>query len=162
LVLGWLRRRLDVVLFALDCAVLVFLARMVAGQAKLFPYPPLHAVSEAWDDWRENRRHYLGLRSKHLEPTTRTAGVVVDPKTWLVRWAMSGPLMGQHDPDFLPDGHILVHDNRIAGALPRFGNTRLVEPGYVGLVTDVQRVTRDAVPWPGQPCPKGGLAVAGP
>jgi hypothetical protein len=56
---GWLRRRLDVVLFALGCAVLVFLAGMVAGQAKLFPYAQLHAASEAWDDWRENWRHYL-------------------------------------------------------------------------------------------------------
>jgi hypothetical protein len=39
--------------------------------------------------------------------------------------------------------------------------SNLVEPGYVGLVTDVQRVTRDAVPWLRQPCPKGALPVAG-
>jgi hypothetical protein len=97
---GWLRRRLDVVLFALGCAVLVFLAGMVAGQAKLFTYAQLHAASEA-----------------EIAPAAGNRTV----------WEWSN----------------------------------LVEPGYVGLVTDVQRVTRDAVPWLGQPCPKGALPVAG-
>ena len=36
----------------------------------------------------------------------------------------------------------------------------LIEPGYAGLVTDVQRVTREAAPWAGQPCVGGGTPVA--
>ena len=131
---------------------------------------------------------------------------------------MTGPFVGQHDPDFLPNGHIMVYDNRLTGVTPRLGNTRLLEidpltraivwsfegkgdqvfyaqargehqllpngnillvdphggrlleiapaagnrtvwewvnllgDGAVGLVTNVQRVARDALPWVGQPC----------
>jgi Arylsulfotransferase (ASST) len=53
--------------------------------------------------------------------------MVVDPRTWKAKWVMTGPFLGQHDPDFLPNGHILVYDNRITGRTPRFGNTRLLE-----------------------------------
>lgn len=144
--------------------------------------------------------------------------LVVDPKTWTAKWVMTGPFLGQHDPDFLPNGHILVYDNRITGGAPRFGNTRLVEvdpatksivwtfepqgdqafyakargeqqvlpngnilivdphngrllevapaagnrtvwewvnlvePGFAGLITDVQRIPPEAAGWLGQPC----------
>lgn len=53
--------------------------------------------------------------------------MVVDPDDWTAKWVMTGPFLGQHDPDFLPNGHILVYDNRITGGSPRFGNTRLLE-----------------------------------
>ena len=53
--------------------------------------------------------------------------LVVDPRTWKAKWAMTGPFLGQHDPDFLPNGRIMVYDNRITGKKPRFGNTRLLE-----------------------------------
>jgi hypothetical protein len=144
--------------------------------------------------------------------------MVVDPRTWKAKWVMTGPFLGQHDPDFLPNGHILVYDNRITGRTPRFGNTRLLEidpssktvvqafygdsqqrfyaqsrgkqqvlpngniliadpyhgrlfevapshdgktvwewinatqPGYAGLVTDVQRVAWKDLPWVGSSC----------
>jgi hypothetical protein len=143
---------------------------------------------------------------------------VVDPTDWRVKWVMTGPFLAQHDPDFLPNGHILVYDNRITGPTPRLGNSRLVEidpatrqvvwtfegegghafyahsrgeqqflpngnilfvdpyggrlleiaphaskkivwewvnliePGSVGMITDVQRVPREAVDWVSQPC----------
>ena len=152
--------------------------------------------------------------------------MVVDPKSWRAKWVMTGPFIGQHDPDFLPNGHILVYDNRIAGKTPRFGNTRLVEidpasktvisefrgspdqqfyavsrgkeqvlpngniliadshhgrlfevapkqggrtvwewinlaePGYAGLVTDVQRVAGKDLPWVGAPCDSREEVVA--
>ena len=38
--------------------------------------------------------------------------MVVDPATETVRWAQTGPWIRQHDPDFLPDGRIMVFDNR--------------------------------------------------
>lgn len=52
---------------------------------------------------------------------------VLDGKTKLVKWSLTGPFLGQHDPDFLPNGHILIYDNRITGGSPKFGNTRLIE-----------------------------------
>jgi hypothetical protein len=38
--------------------------------------------------------------------------IVVDGKTELIKWSMTGPWLFQHDPDFLPDGKIMVFDNR--------------------------------------------------
>jgi hypothetical protein len=52
---------------------------------------------------------------------------VADPKSWAVKWLMTGPFVGQHDPDFLPNGHILLYDNRLSGVKPKLGNSRLLE-----------------------------------
>lgn len=38
--------------------------------------------------------------------------LVVDGKTELIKWSMTGPWLLQHDPDFLPDGNIMLFDNR--------------------------------------------------
>jgi hypothetical protein len=38
--------------------------------------------------------------------------LVVSPQTRRIKWAMTGPFVRQHDPDFLPSGHIVVFDNR--------------------------------------------------
>jgi len=64
----------------------------------------------------------LMLSFKHLNTV-----LIVDPTTWQVKWTMTGPWLQQHDPDFLPNGHILVYDNRVTGTKPTLGNTRLVE-----------------------------------
>jgi hypothetical protein len=53
--------------------------------------------------------------------------VVADGRTWRIKWAMTGPFLGQHDPDFLPDGHLLVFDNRGTGDRPAFGGSRVLE-----------------------------------
>lgn len=53
--------------------------------------------------------------------------LVVDPSTWTAKWSMTGPFLGQHDPDFMPDGTIMLYDNRITGPTPRFGNSRLLK-----------------------------------
>ena len=55
------------------------------------------------------------------------AVLVVDGRTWRVKWSMTGPFLMQHDPDFLPNGNILVFDNRITGPTPRFGHSRVLE-----------------------------------
>ena len=41
--------------------------------------------------------------------------MVIDPATEAVRWTQTGPWIRQHDPDFLPDGRIMVFDNRRDG-----------------------------------------------
>ena len=38
--------------------------------------------------------------------------MVIDPLTRVVRWTQTGPWIRQHDPDFLPDGRIMLFDNR--------------------------------------------------
>lgn len=41
--------------------------------------------------------------------------LILDGKTRQVKWWRSGPMHGQHDPDFEPNGEITVYDNRTAG-----------------------------------------------
>lgn len=40
---------------------------------------------------------------------------VLDRKTETIKWSMMGPVIGQHDPDFQPDGTITIFDNRPGG-----------------------------------------------
>ncbi len=53
--------------------------------------------------------------------------VVLDGEDLTVKWTMRGPFLRQHDPDFLPNGHIIVYDNRVGGAEPVFGPSRVLE-----------------------------------
>lgn len=53
--------------------------------------------------------------------------LVVDGETWKVKWTMTGPFLYAHDPDFLPNGNILLLDNRRTGATPRLGYSRIIE-----------------------------------
>ena len=52
---------------------------------------------------------------------------VLDGKTLAVKWWRTGPFIRQHDPDFLPNGHIMVFDNRMGGERRRFGQSRVLE-----------------------------------
>jgi hypothetical protein len=44
--------------------------------------------------------------------------LVADQRTWRVKWAMTGPFLGQHDPDFLPNERGSV---RLLGREKRWG-----------------------------------------
>jgi hypothetical protein len=53
--------------------------------------------------------------------------IVFDPDSGRVKWSQTGPWLRQHDPDFLPDGRILVFDNRNDGAGGRLlGGSRVI------------------------------------
>jgi hypothetical protein len=52
---------------------------------------------------------------------------VLDGNTWRIKWFTTGPFFGQHDPDFMPNGHILLYDNRITGDQPKLGYSRVLE-----------------------------------
>lgn len=52
---------------------------------------------------------------------------VLDGDTKTIKWFMTGPFFGQHDPDFTADGTIIVYDNRITGDRPELGYSRVLE-----------------------------------
>ena len=52
---------------------------------------------------------------------------VLNGDTLDVKWSMTGPFLRQHDPDFLPNGHILLFDNRKGGPTQEFGASRILE-----------------------------------
>ena len=53
--------------------------------------------------------------------------IVVDGETHLIKWTMTGPFFGEHDPDFAPNGHIIMFDNRISGHSPQLGYSKIME-----------------------------------
>jgi hypothetical protein len=52
---------------------------------------------------------------------------VIDGRTHKIKWKMTGPFFGQHDPDFAPNGHIIVFDNQITGHKPELGYSEVME-----------------------------------
>lgn len=55
----------------------------------------------------------------------RQSIAVIDKTTGLVKWALRGPFVRQHNPQFLPNGHILVLDNMGGG--PDLDRSRVLE-----------------------------------
>ena len=53
--------------------------------------------------------------------------LVVDGTTHKIKWKMTGPFFGEHDPDFAPNGHIILFDNRITGSKPQLGYSKIME-----------------------------------
>ena len=50
--------------FAFGLAIAVFAYGIAVGKPRLFPHDVIEAATEAARDWRDNWRHYLGIRSK--------------------------------------------------------------------------------------------------
>lgn len=80
----------------------------------------------------------LSFRDEHLV-------VVVDPRTWTVRWHQMGPWIQQHDPDFQPDGTMTIfsnnNDNTSTGT--HLGGSEIVE---LDPTTGTTRVLYGGVP----------------
>jgi Arylsulfotransferase (ASST) len=59
--------------------------------------------------------------------------LVLDGETGDVKWGTGGQFHMQHDPDFLPNGHILIYDNRVTvddrgrRGRPLEGSSRVIE-----------------------------------
>jgi len=60
----------------------------------------------------------VSFRGRHVIAT-------LDLETRKMSWARRGPWVRQHDPDFLPDGHMLLFDNQ--GWLGEGGRSRVLE-----------------------------------
>lgn len=50
---------------------------------------------------------------------------VIDGRSGILKWALTGMFVAQHDPDFLPTGNILLFDNR--GGDSKKGGSRVIE-----------------------------------
>ncbi|QBQ56087.1 arylsulfotransferase family protein [Nitrosococcus wardiae] len=61
----------------------------------------------------ENAQHFDFAKEGEVLVSTREPGVLIliDLDTRKLRWAIRGHWIGQHDPDLLPNGHILLYDN---------------------------------------------------
>jgi hypothetical protein len=54
-----------------------------------------------------------------------SAVAAINPQTRKAHWAMAGLFRRQHDPDLLPNGHVMLFDN--LGGDPACGRTRILE-----------------------------------
>ena len=68
--------RWDLVLFCLGLLGIAFAYGVAVGKYNVFPHTEINRAADALKDWRQNWRHYLGLHSRYLLPTARTAGGV--------------------------------------------------------------------------------------
>lgn len=90
------------------------------------PWDTLHAnnVERIPEDFAEHHdfaepgQLLLSFRSLH-------AIALLDPEIEQIVWAQRGPWVRQHDPDPLPNGHILIYDNQ--GHMGEGGVSRLLE-----------------------------------
>jgi hypothetical protein len=84
--------------------------------------------------------------------------LIVDGRNWRIKWTMTGPFLQQHDPDFLPNGHILVFDNQ--RGMPTRPSTRAASSKSIRLLGrlsgSIRAPTRSpSIPRPGvcsRPC----------
>lgn len=73
---------------------------------------PLHANTIAYITREMAANFPFGEEGQILLSFREMNGIAVfDPKTEKIVWATRGPWIGQHDPDILPNGHVLLFDN---------------------------------------------------
>ncbi|MFC6658292.1 arylsulfotransferase family protein [Roseibium salinum] len=73
---------------------------------------PLHANSVKYIDADLARNFAPGKEGQILMSFREATGLaILDPATGEITWATRGPWLGQHDPDILPNGNILLFDN---------------------------------------------------
>ncbi|WP_336072303.1 arylsulfotransferase family protein [Nitratireductor rhodophyticola] len=83
---------------------------------------PLHANAVDFIDRKKAKNFAFGKAGQVLLSFRELNAItVLDPETSEITWATRGPWIGQHDPDILPNGTILLFDN--------YGNYRGPEGG---------------------------------
>lgn len=81
---------------------------------------PLHTNTVEYIDGESARNFAFGKEGQVLLSFRELHSIaVIDPESEEITWATRGPWIGQHDPDILPNGNILLFDN--------FGNHRRPE-----------------------------------
>jgi hypothetical protein len=72
----------------------------------------LHTNAVSYID-AETAKHFDFAKEGQVVLSMREPGIiaVLDPDTEEIVWAIRGPWVGQHDPDLLSNGHILLFDN---------------------------------------------------
>ena len=79
--LNFLRRNAEKLLFGFGIAMAIFAYGVAAAKYDIFPHNTLQAAFAAGRDWKDNWRHYLGIRSNWAQETTRSGGVTIhDPE----------------------------------------------------------------------------------
>lgn len=97
-----------------------------------------------WDLWHTNNIDLLDEKDLKAFPFLKKGCVLIsmkaikaiaaiDLKTKKVIWGMRGPWQGQHDPDFLENGNMLIFDNK--GHFGEGGRSRVVEFNPITLET---------------------------
>jgi hypothetical protein len=88
---------------------------------------PLHANSVKYIDRDKAAAFAYGKEGQILLSFRETNSLIVlDPGTQEIVWGTRGPWIGQHDPDILPNGNILMFDNYGSYAGPA-GVSRVIE-----------------------------------
>ena len=98
---------------------------------------PWH-VGDSGDYLHTNTAHYIDAElAKHFDfakagqilVSMREPGIiaVLDLDTAQIVWAIRGPWVAQHDPDLLPNGHMLLFDNSGRYSAPGQGMSRVIE-----------------------------------
>lgn len=98
---------------------------MVSG---MFLDDPLHANAVDYIDRREAAQFGFGKEGQVLLSFRELGGsiAVLDVEKEEMVWATTGPWIGQHDPDILPNGNILLFDNLGHHGRPE-GASRVIE-----------------------------------
>jgi hypothetical protein len=73
----------------------------------------LHTNTAGYID-AEIAQHFDFAKAGQILLSMREPGIVavLDPDTEQIVWAIRGPWVAQHDPDLLPNGHMLLFDNK--------------------------------------------------
>lgn len=64
--------------------------------------------------------------------------LVIDSETYQIKWHMTGPYIRQHDPDFTPNGDIIVFDNRTDNSNGELlGGSRILKFDPLSRIVDI-------------------------
>ncbi len=118
------------------------------GEPGIYHSDPLH-LNDIDVLTKEQALHFPTVQKGDIMISMRTINTVFifDPKTYAIKWSMTGPFHRQHDPKISDDGSLLVFDNRTAYGQHGGGAKYLVEPqdlGYSRLIA-IDPITRHIV-----------------